>query len=219
MTTERNGSVLTDTDKARIREEMVLRDEVRREIAAAQAKEPRSGLYSFLNSRFFISVVAGFALTLMPKLLLDARERRDRATATENAFREKRLGLLSSAVNDLSRYVSLKASWRQLRIWLDQHPDGTAELNGMPRAEVHATYHDFYKRLMDVRRPDAALAEVRSFFTATAVLSRADEFEKAVDRIGHATTDQELTDLVSKQNAIRDQLFRAMAEEAKQPAP
>lgn len=214
MTRPPHFSVLTDEDKARIRAEVIFREDIRREVDAARTKRHGGGLFDFLNSRFFISVVAALGLSFATQLFVRANSAAARAAAHEQAIRTKRLELVTSAANDLSTYGSLRGSWLKKKLWLRLHPT-LDNLNGTPRKDVEATYMDLYMRMMAVRRPEAALAEVTSFFESKAVADAAAALDKAMTATADAKLDTEIEGLCHAEDEVRATLLRAMGEEAK----
>src|SRR5580698_7173997 len=148
--------MLSEKDKERIWEEALLREEVRSEVAGAVHPRPerrKRDLYGVLNSPLFIAIVAGFALNLASKLIVSANAENERRASKENALREKKMAIISSVANDLATYESERVSWLKRKVWLATHQKEDDKREGVPRATVERDCLEFWKLLMQARKP------------------------------------------------------------------
>jgi hypothetical protein len=104
--------VLSEDEKARIRHEMLLREEIHRELAKGKSPERRFGVHPFLNSPFFLTAVCGLFASVISHVyartsahnehqLALENAHHERVSALENALRERKIALLSSVANDV----------------------------------------------------------------------------------------------------------------------
>ncbi len=205
---------LSEDEKARIRHEMFLREEIRRELAKAKSPERKYGVHPFLNSPFFLTAVCGLLASVIGHFYSRATAENERRLAQENAIREKRIALLSSVANDVPTYVSTIGSVRNLRFWLKAHKNGSDDTDeiGRPREEVYKAYSESFKWYLQVRQASSILAEVRSYFSKD-VLGFVDDEERAIEAIEDASTHDEIVEHVKGQEKTRKKLLSAMAEE------
>lgn len=204
--------MLTDDDRGRLREEMVLREEMRRELSRP-SEGAKLGIRSFLNSPFFITVIAGFAISVVGHLFVRTNAEYARERAAEGAIRDKKMAVTSALANDLSTYIGMKGSFLKRKIWLNSHRDESAMRDGATRADVQKEYFDIWKLMMQARKPDAVLAEVRSFFASPEVIDDADKVESAIAALDEAKTEADVEPLAKEQEKSRRELVRAMGRE------
>jgi hypothetical protein len=217
--------VLSEDEKARIRHEMFLREEIRRELTNAKSPERRYGVHPFLNSPFFLTAVCGLLASMISHFHSRATAENERRLAQENAIREKQIALLSSVANDVPTYVSTMGSMKKLKLWLKEHPDSDEKLEGRPRDEVDKDYKEYFKLYLQARKARSILAEVRSYYESPVVLGGAgpgdlglvDKEERAVEDISNAKKSEDVVGLANSQDEHLDALLRAMAREIRSP--
>lgn len=218
-TTTAGTATLTDVEKARIREEMILREEIRRELSPP--REPgKRGVHGFLNSPFFLTVVCGLAASGVSQFYVRASARNERILAHAKAVQEKKTVLITSVANDLPTFVSVYASMLKRHRWLrdpKNESEGATDEFHRPREEVYRLYVDLFKMYLQARKPESILADVKSTFESEAVADAAKREMGAIDAIGEAKTDADVKDRTKAQEPVRAALLDAMAAEIRQP--
>ena len=209
--------MLSEDEKARIRHEMFLREDIHRELARAKQAEKRYGVHPFLNSPFFLTAVCGLLAGIISQTYACTRARSERREARENALREKQIALLSSVANDVSTYVSTMGSMRKLKLWLQNSQDPQDAI-GRSREEVRGIYTEYFKFYLQARKADSILAEVRGYYKNGEVIELADKEERAVDAMEDAKTEDEVRRRMDLQVGVRKLLLNAMAEEIRNPS-
>jgi hypothetical protein len=213
--------VLSEDEKARIRHEMFLREDIHRELARTKQAEKRYGVHPFLNSPFFLTAVCGILASVISHYYVSSRAAIERKEAREKAFREKQIALLSSVANDVPTYVSTMGSMRKFKLWLKEHPksDDTYGDTGWSRNEVSSLYKEYFRLYLQARKASSILAEVRAYYDTPQVLTLANQEDSVVDAIEEGT---KMADEVNKAARAQDEvlkaLIKAMVEEIR-PTP
>lgn len=211
--------MLSDSERARIREEMLLREEIRRELSPKR-DQGRTGVHGFLNSPFFLTVVCGLAASGISQFYVRSSAKTERTLAHAKAIQEKKALLITAVANELPSFVSIYASMLKRHRWLrdakNAAVDSKGELNET-REEVYKLYVDLFKTYLQARKPESILADVRSTFESQEVADAAVRVAAAIDAIGSAKTDDEVKERTKAQEPVRAALLDAMAKEIRRP--
>jgi len=183
------------------------------------AGQPTGRVGTFLNSSFFLTVVAGVAAAGITGGYSYLKANSDRQLAQDNARREKQTAVLSSVANDLPVYTSTLGSMKELKVWLADNKDNDATFGsiGLPRDVVLKEYLEFYKLSLKTRTAVSILTEVRSFYGETPVCNAVNEEEIAIERIEAAKHYPEVEAAGKAEGLVFDVLLGAMAEEIRHP--
>jgi hypothetical protein len=209
------AGMMSESDRARVREEMLLREEIRRELAPPTASPSRKIGPAFIHTPFFITVICGFCISLMGNMFVRANAQNERFLARENSLREKKTAIVSSFADDLSTLSSIRASWLVRKLWLDAHQKEPSETYkyGQTRDQVYGLYVDLWKMLMKTRKSDAILAEARSFFDSEQVQLLLTEEMHAQEAIGKAKSEEDIQTRSDAENKVREKVLMAMGNE------
>lgn len=210
---------LSDADRDQIREEMILREEIRRELGPKK-DHARGGVHGFLNSPFFLTVICGLAASSISQFYVRSSARNERIVAQAKAMHEKKAVLVTAVANELPSFVSIYASMLKRHRWLRDAKDGVADARGEfneTREEVYKLYVDLFKMYLQARKPESILADVRSTFESREVADAAKRQLDAINAIGEAKTDDDVKARTKAQEPIRTALLDAMANEIRQP--
>jgi hypothetical protein len=183
------------------------------------AGQPTGRVGTFLNSAFFLTVVAGVTATGITGGYSYLKANSDKKLAEDNARREKQNAVLSAVANDLPIYTSTLGSMKELKVWLADNKDNDATFGsiGLPRDEVLKEYLEFYKLSLKARTAISILTEVRSFYGETPVCNAVNEEESAIKRIEAAKHYPEVEAAGKAEGMVFDVLLGAMAEEIRRP--
>jgi hypothetical protein len=203
-------SLLTAAERTRLREEMLLREELREELRNAAANNKSSG-GGFWKSPVFATILAGLFLNLFSGVTAHFERRQVR----EHAMLDKRIAIASSVAQDLPTWISLKASVDKKRLWLHAHVEESAkDFIGASREDALKAYTELYKLLLHSHGIDAILGDVRLFFSTPEVERILDRFDTAPS-LNEAKSDEELMATVKTLGQLSDQLRAVLAEEIK----
>jgi hypothetical protein len=224
------ASLLTDTDRARIREECLLREEIRRELRRPGRRKETGRLMRFLNSSFgrlvFSTFLGSFGLTLVGKIILNVQAEKDhikqREQAVEDrkkehnrALRDRKNALLSSLPQDAERYTSILGSLNRDRLWLSNPKSGPTNDIGRKRTDVENDYMTLSNRFLEARSVKADLKEIGATFSSPKVKSIVSQYHDAVEQASGSKNPEEVSGTAGK---LLEQLMAAMSEELEQGA-
>ena len=208
------GNNLTDEQRAKIREECLLRDEIRRELEDAHPRP--GGALSFLNSRFGLAITTGLFAALIGPLVIRVWAKADLQREQTRAFRDKKIQLLSTFIQDKERYISLRLSIHKQRDWLLANRDKENATNDVGRrlADAESDYVDLYKRFLECRSVQADLREVKAYF-GDDVDRAADLYLTSVEHTFDAKSFKELLERNDGSDKLGNKLVDLMSEEVK----
>lgn len=209
------GDVLNEAERERVREETLLRAEVRREVEAAFSK--KLGWFGRLNSPFMITVMGGIFITIAGQLFVRVSSVVERRQALDQATLEKKLAVLTSYATDVETAEAFEGAVLAKRRWLREHPNADDRDDfGLPRAKVEDQLVDIYKAYLPSKKMLAVLTEVRAFFVTAPVQQAADTFDNAWTAVEEAKTADEQKKKWPDAVKASQALAQAMSEEIRQ---
>ena len=200
-------------DRERVREELLLREELRREIEiAAETAVKSRGRWSFLRGPAVATAVGGLLLNLFGYVSAHYQKQQ----ARDQALMEKQIAVATAITNDLPNTLMTFASMRKARLWLDDERNKTADARtpdlGLDRAEQTKLYFDLWKAYLASRKIESMIAELRIFYASDRIKPLIDAEDAALRAIADAHTIPELRERLSKEDGPRKQLLAAMSE-------
>jgi hypothetical protein len=203
--------MLEERDRERIREEMLLREDIRNELAKPIVGQ--RGILPILNSPFAITVIAGILLSLLSQTFICSNADKERLLTQEKANREKMTSIITLSANDISTFLSLEGSWIFEKIWLRNNKGAEDMRLGRSREEVYKSYREHWNLMMQARKPDAVFSEIKSFFCTAEVAHLTKKMAKILETIGELKTEESVDQTVRDGNRTFESLIGAMGAE------
>ena len=221
--------VLSEEEKRRIRAEMILREELRRELKLIEppAKQESSLrryavlIFDALNKPFFITILFGGLLSFITLKVQQRAALKEKERTYLQASQERKFQLLSSFDASFNNSFSSRLHYSSKLYWVNSYRDDPKAFPG-GRAEYYKAMNDLeakWKDLSALPTYNGLCAQVKSLFDSEEVKGRAEELRVAAEKSRRmpVASDADVDAILDSVLPKLEGLLLAMGQEIKNP--
>ena len=188
-------SILTEEEKARIREEIYYREEIKALFRSHSSKETPPAI-RFLNSAFVVTLLGGIIVAALGHFWQDASLNRQKELSRLESASQQRYDLLHNFVQDFESTTMILGTLHKQRIALAEL---TSKRNADPASVPQATfdsanksYQDTWLLYKDARKINSYEVQIKARYKDAAVMSALDALDNAVNATQNAKNEEGL---------------------------